>query len=243
MAEAKPKYSAAAQRSKRHPPKQEELGTRSDFEARAWQQEWKQRLYDLIDTHYSTTPLQKRQWWKVRDIADEHARIRGITGIDHEKHDRMVNFFCRAICQGEFKDGNGRMQVANLHPSPHSPFRLDVKWLVFDQLLRLAFNGYLFVRRKECIECFSRHNIDVPPAWLPSELTAYKTPPAKECWKIIEPRPSQREPWRALTVIRQIWRGGPPLSMSIRAIVEKINEAPNKAGGFSETSVRRVLKR
>jgi hypothetical protein len=236
-----------------------------DFKALALRREWKQRLRNLIDAYYYKTPLKERQWWKLQEIADECARIPGATKIDDNKRNHMVDFLCRAIFRGEFKDDKGRMQVANLHPSPLAPIRLDVKWLAFDQLLKLAAD--LFVRRKECIECLARNNIDVPRAWLPSQLTGphvpandHEPPPVEECWQVIdEPQHRQRELHRAWTVVRQLWSNGPPLAMSKREITEQMTEAtkplsstspdttgvdPNlrKAGGFSEKTVDRLLK-
>jgi hypothetical protein len=250
-------------------------GHPSHFEALAGRRVWKLRPYDLIGTYYSKIPLQQRQWDKLLDIAAECARTPGTTGIDNEKRGRMIDFLCRAIYRGEFKDGKGRMQVANLHPSPHVPIRLDLKWLEFDQLLAFAEEGYLLIRRKECIECFSHNNIDFPKTWLPSELTGPEVPNtrslpptlparhhdvAEECWKVIEPRSSQRERCRALTIMRRIWPGGPPLSMSIREIADQMARAakppsstnpdttdvdPNyhQASGFSESTIGRLLKR
>lgn len=151
----------------------DQLGGRGDFELLALRRQWKERVYDL-STHYDKTPLREREWWKLRDIAGEYARTPGTVEVDDEKRGRMVDFLCRAIYRGELKDGKGRMQVANLHPSSLSPMRLDVKWLAFNQLLKLA--DYLFVRRKECIECFSRNNVDFPKAWLLSELTGPDVP-------------------------------------------------------------------
>jgi hypothetical protein len=153
-----------------------ELGCPSHFEALARHREWKGRLYGLINTHYFKTPLKERQWFKLLDIAAECARISGTTNIDDDKRNSMVDFLCRAIDRGEFKDGKGRMQVANLHPSPHVSIRLELKWLDFDPLVAFAKQGYLFIRRKECIECFSQNNIDFPAAWLPSELSGPDVP-------------------------------------------------------------------
>jgi hypothetical protein len=252
-AKAGRKRGAAAQQSKRRQLQQQDLGTRSEFEDRAERREWKERLCALINTRYSQTPLQERQWWRLRDLADEYARSPGTAEIDNEKRGRMVDFLCRAIYRSEFKDRNGRMQVANLYPSPLSPFRLDVTWLDFDQLLQRAFDGHLFIRRSESIECFGRNNIDVPTAWLPSELAGPDvpgarnltptSPPVEEHWKIIEePRRSQRELRRARAIIRQIWPGGPPRSMSIQQIANRMKlDDPSRPGGFAATTVKRAL--
>jgi hypothetical protein len=239
MAKARPEHNTADE---------DEPGTRGDFDALASRREWKQRLRDLIETYYSKTPLNERQWWKLREIADECAKIPGNTKIDDEKRNHVVDFLCRAIFRGEFKDDKGRMQVAYLHPSPLAPMRLDVKWLDFDQLLKLAND--LFVRRKECIESFSRNNIDVPRAWLPrgiehAELAltddqATRNPPpaiVEEYWKVIEPPRSQREHHRARRAILQLWPSGPPVAMSKRKILERIG------GDFSASTVNRLLKR
>jgi hypothetical protein len=179
-----------------------------DFKALALRREWKQRLRDLIETHYYKTPIKDRQWWKLQEIADECARIPGTNKIDDEKRNRMVDFLCRAILRGEFEDDKGRMQVANLHSSPIAPMRLDVKWLAFDQLLKLAND--LFVRRKECIECFSRNSIDAPRVWLPSSLDSpntddlpptapenhHKPPLAEECWQVVDEPPYRQRALR-----------------------------------------------
>ena len=255
MAKAKRKHTAAAQRSKRRSPQQrEELGTPGDFASLGERREWKQRLFDLIDTHYSKTPLNERQWWKVRDIADEHARSPGKPEIDDDKRSRMVDFLCRAIYRGELKDRDGWMQVANLDPSPLSPFRLDVTWLDFDQVLRSAFDGHLFVRRNECIECFARNNVDVPTAWLPSSELIGPDAPNKltpttgpeECWKVIDQPPhGQLKRRHAWTVLRQIWPepGGPPRSMTIPEIAERMSlKDPKHSGGFAASTVKRLLK-
>ena len=168
------------------------------------------------------------------------------------------------------------MQVVNLHPSSHVRICLELKWLDFDQLVAFAKQGYLFIRRKECIECFAQNNIDFPTAWLPSELAGPDVPNIRnlpptppivgECWEVIdEPPRRQRELHRAWCVMRQSWSGGPSLSMSIREIADQMTRAtkppsstnpdttdvdpndvdPNyhKASGFSESTVRRLLKR
>jgi hypothetical protein len=192
MAEDKPKNSATSQGSKRRSPNRlivaltklgylegeldGELGHRDDFVVLASRREWKTRLYDLINTHYFKTPLQKRQWDKLLDIAAECARTPGTAEIDSEKRGRMVDFLCWAIYRSEFKDDKGRMQVVNLHPSPIWPIRLDLKWLEFDQLLAFAKKGYLFIRRRECIDCFARNKIDFPRTWVSSELTGPEVP-------------------------------------------------------------------
>jgi hypothetical protein len=187
MAEAGRKHTAAAQRSKRGPPKRQtvvhstsnprfwELGSRDELESLASRREWKERLYDLINTHYLKTPLKERQWFNVLDLVAECARDPRTTEIDDEKRGRMVDFLCRAIYRGEFKDDKGRMQVANLHPSPICPIRLDLKRLEFDQLLAFAKEGYLFTRRRESVDCFARNNIDFPRTWVSSELTGPDT--------------------------------------------------------------------
>jgi hypothetical protein len=212
------------------------------FEALALRREWKQRLRDLIETYYYKTPLKERQWWKLQEIADECART---TKID--------DFLCRAIFRGEFKDDKGRMQVLLLHSSPLAPLRLDVKWLEFGQLLKLA--GDLFVRRKECIECFARNNVDIPRTWLPSEFSPneHKLPLVEECWQVIDEPPHQaRELRRAWRAMRQIWRGAPPLSMSVQQITDQMTlamKAPSTTNpdttklGFSPATVGRLLKR
>jgi hypothetical protein len=206
-----------------------------DFKALALRCEWKQRLRDLIETYYYKTPLKERQWWKLQEIADECGRIPGTTKVDE--------FLCRAIFRGEFKDDKGRMQVANLHSSPLAPLRLDVKWLTFEQISKLADD--LFVRRKECIECFARNNVDIPRTWLPSALTSqnvpdHKPPPVEECWQVIdEPPPRKRVLHRAWPVIRQIWPGGPPRSMSMQQIADRMVGRCT----ISATAVRRLLKR
>jgi hypothetical protein len=258
-------------------PRYWELGSRDDFVSLASRREWKERLRRLIDTHYFKTPLKERQWFNVLDLANECARDPRTTEIDNEKRNGMVGFLCRAINRGEFKDAKGRMQVANLHPSPHALIRLDLKWLAFDQLLAFAKEGFLFIRRKECIECFFRNDAEFSKAWLPSELTGpdvldahnqplappashHKPPLVEERWKVIgQPRHRQRELRRAWTIMDHIWPEGPPLSMSIRQIAdymtqhtkppsntnpETINVYPNHhtAGGFSETTVKRLLK-
>jgi hypothetical protein len=237
-----------------------------DFKALALRREWKQRLRDLIETYYYKTPLKERQWWKLQEIADECARVPGTTKIDD-----MVDFLCRAIFRGEFEDDKGRMQVANLHFSPLAPMRLDVKSLAFDQLLKLADD--LFVRRKECIECLSRNNIDVPRAWLPSDLAGasapandHKPPPVEERWPISDepPLPQERKLRHAWIIAHQIWEGAPPRSWSIRKITDRMtqqalmNAADEKSTGmdakhenrqrqedlgFSDTTVRRLLKK
>jgi hypothetical protein len=207
-----------------------------DFKALALCREWKQRLRDLIETYYYKTPLKERQWWKLQEIAGECARIPGTTRINN------VDFLCRAIFRGEFKDNKGRMQVANLHSSPLAPLRLDVKWLSFDQLLKRA--DHLFVRRKECIECLARNNIDVPRTWLPSELTSpneHKPPPVEECWQVIDkPLPRKRALHRAWPVIRRIWPDGPPRSMSMQQIANRMGRGTKP---FAASTVERLLKR
>jgi len=187
MAEDKPKNSATSQGSKCRPPKlvvlsearyldAGELGSRDDFEVLAGYRVWKWRVYDLIEHHYLKTPLRERQWFNVLDLAAECARDPRTTEIGDDKRNSMVDFLCRAINRGEFKDAKGRMQVANLHPSSHMRIRLELKWLDFDQLVAFAKKGYLFIRRKECIERFSRNSIEFPKAWLPSELTGPDVP-------------------------------------------------------------------
>ena len=252
-----------------------ELGGRSDFESLASRREWKGRLYHLIDTHYRRTALAERQWWKLLDIADECARLPGTTTIDDKKRNSIIDFLCQAIDRGEFKDCKGRMQVANLYPSPHVPIRLDLKWLPFDQLLKFAKEGYLLVRRTECIECFSRNNIALPKTWLPLELSgadalnappdSLPTPPASsdkpsaepladEYWKLSDEAPPQRqrELRGAWSVARRIWsEDGPPRSMSIAEITQLMskyvrgpsgtNPDMNHQGGFSESTIRRLL--
>jgi hypothetical protein len=259
MAKAGRKHTAARQQSKCRPPERQivvlskslpldagELGLRGDFESLASRREWKVRLYHLIDTHYRRTALAERQWWKVLDIADECARIPGTANVDPEKHNAIFVFLCQAIYRGELKDGKDRMQVANLHPSPHAPIRLDLKWLPFDQLFKFAKEGYLLVRRKECIDCFSRNNIDFPKTCLPSVSSrsdapnTLPTPPASydpdkpsdaaepladECRKPPDKQPRGREIGRAWSVARQIWsERGPPRSMSIPQVTQKMTE-------------------
>jgi hypothetical protein len=173
------------------PPDAGELDWSSHFEALAGHSAWKLRLYDLIEAHYLKTPLRERQWFNVLDLAAECARDPRTTEIGNDKRNSMVDFLCRAINRGEFKDAKGRMQVANLHPSPHVSIRLELKWLDFDQLVAFAKQRYLFIRRKECIECFAQNNIDFPTAWLPSELAGADVPDIRN----LPPyRPGQREP-------------------------------------------------
>jgi hypothetical protein len=206
-----------------------------DFKALALRREWKERLRDFTETYYYKTPLKERQWWKLQEIADECGKIPGTNKIDDEKRNRMIDFLCLATLRGEFKDDKGRMQVANLHPSPLSPMRLDVKWLDLDQLLKLAND--LFVRRQECIECFARNNLDVPRAWIPQgieyaeraltdEQATRNLPPTivEQCWKVIKPQDSHRERHRAWCAILQRWPSGPPLTMSKREIAEQMSD-------------------
>ena len=138
MAEDKRKNSATSQGSKRRSPKQQivvhatsnprfwELGSRDELEALASRRERKERAYDLIAMRLNKTPLKKRTWDKVLDIADEYARTPGTTDIDNEKRDQMVDFLRRAIYRGEFKDDKGRMRVLYLDPSPLTSKRLDL---------------------------------------------------------------------------------------------------------------------
>ena len=186
-----------------------ELGGRTEFEARAGHRVWKLRLYDLIEAHYLKTPLRERQWFNVLDLAAECARIPGTTEIDNEKRGRMVDSLCRAINRGEFKDAKGRMQVANLHPSPHVSIRLALKWLDFDQLVAFAKQGFLFIRRKESIECFAQNNIDFPTAWLPSELAGPDVPNTRSL-PAAQTAPDQRSKDRAGPDSLKFGAGPPP---------------------------------
>jgi len=193
MAEDKPKNSATSQGSKCRPPNRKivaltkpgylegeldgELGHRDDFVVLASRRERKERAYDIIATRYDKTPLKKRTWDKVLDIADEYARTPGTTDIDNEKRDQMVDFLCRAIYRGEIKDDKGRMRVLYLDPSPLTSKRLDLNnRLSLNDFRKLFKIDYLLVRRKECIACFARNNIEFPKAWLPSELTGPDVP-------------------------------------------------------------------
>jgi hypothetical protein len=188
VAKAGRKHTAAAQRSKCRSPNQQtvvhatsnprfwELGSRDELEALKSRRERKERAYDLIATRYDKTPLQKRQWDKLLDIAAECARTPGTTEIDNEKRDQMVDFLCRAIYRGEIKDDKGRMRVLYLDPSPLASKRLDLNnRLSLNDFRKLFKIDYLLIRRKEWIACFSRNNVEFPKAWLPSELTGPNT--------------------------------------------------------------------
>jgi hypothetical protein len=266
VAKAGRKRTATAQRSKRRSPNRQtvvhatsnprfwELGSRDELEALESRREWKERAYDLIATRYDKTPLQKRRWDKLLDIAAEYARTPGTTEIDNEKRDQMVDFLYRAIYRGEIKDDKGRMRVLYLDPSPLASKRLDLNnRLSLNDFRKLFKIDYLLIRRKECLECFSRNNVEFPKAWRPSELTGPDVPntrnlpptppPMEERWKIIdEPPHSQRELRHARAVILQIWPGGPLRSMTIQQIAKRMKEQdPKHPGGFAATTIRRAL--
>jgi len=189
VAKAGRKHTATAQRSKRRSPNRQtvvhttsnprfwELGSRDELEALESRRERKERAYDLIATRHDKTPLQKRRWDKLLDIAAEYARTPGTTEIDNEKRDQMVDFLYRAIYRGEIKDDKGRMRVLYLDPSPLASKRLDLNnRLSLNDFRKLFKIDYLLIRRKECIACFSRNNVEFPKAWLPSELTGPNVP-------------------------------------------------------------------
>jgi hypothetical protein len=278
MAKADAKNTAAAQRSKCRSPKlvvlgearyldAGELGGRSDFESLALRREWKERRYQRLIDKYYRTALAERQWWKLRDIADECARRPGTATVGNKKRDSILRFLCDAIYRGEFRDGKGRMQVAYLHFSPLASIRLSLNGLEKpDDLLKLV--KYLWARRKECIECLSRNNIEIPKMWRPSELIGdmpstpndsrptspatdhHDRPSAKPPprWKFRDERPQGRESNYAFIIMNRVWPEGPPLSMSIPKIMEEMtkyedmNPNTKHRGGFSSSTVRRLLK-
>jgi hypothetical protein len=71
------------------------------------------------------TPLGKRQWFSILEVANAHAREPNSLVVNPQKHAAIVESLRVSIERRELVDERNRLQVMNLCPSVRGPFRFD----------------------------------------------------------------------------------------------------------------------
>jgi hypothetical protein len=245
VAKAGRKHTAPTQRFKFRPEIEEldlDPDERSNLFAVAWHRERKERYFrNLIDSA-DRAKMADRKWLRVSEIADALSTSPGAIIPDAAKREGSLTFVLQEMLRGEFNGQKGRSQIANLHPSPLAPVRLNTKGMKLEDIRQ--FTDHLWIRRQPCLDWFTRKKRHVPEDWVLSAADASNAdkPLAEDCWKLSDEPPSPQKPelCRAWTVIRRIWPGGPPRSMSFQKIANRMGKGTKS---FSASTIERLLKR
>jgi hypothetical protein len=123
----------------------------------------------------AATPFKKRRWFSVAEIAKAHARDPDTLVLNPQKHAAIVDNLRASIVGGEFVDERNRLQVMNLHPSPHMGFRFhsdaarNSDW--FQKLIE-----FVWIRRDMLLSWCQQYKVPPPTGLCLEEKTPTLAP-------------------------------------------------------------------
>jgi hypothetical protein len=121
----------------------------------------RRRTADWFNRRQERTPLGKRVWLGLVEIADEYARKPGSLAVDEKERERALDALRRSILAREFIDQQGRSRILNMHPSRLADFRFDPSGArhpdLFDPIAH-----HLWITYQDCARWFNRRAIPIP---------------------------------------------------------------------------------
>jgi hypothetical protein len=112
------------------------------------------RIADWFNRRQERTPLEKRVWLCLTEIANEYARKRGALTVDEKERELALEALRRSILTREFF-------VLDMHPSGLAEFRFDPQGASIPEIFN-PIARHLWTRHQDCVAWFERHGLELP---------------------------------------------------------------------------------
>jgi hypothetical protein len=200
----------------------------------------RQRIYAKLLTRERNTPMERRVWFCLAEIADACATAPGQLKPDPTLRQTVIELLRTAVLRGDFENSPGKSRIAFLHTSPHTELGFKRAWAE-NATQWIAWNSFspakwdaenpispcpptIWMRRTDCAAWLAKEEID-PPKKL--SLTSTPVPPEqRELAHSGAPgRPTSRsliesELHRRINALGQ----GEPLGEKISAVCDSLSD-------------------
>jgi hypothetical protein len=118
------------------------------------------RFADWFERRQCLVSFERRQWFSITELADEHARKPGTFDVDQRVRAQFIDAVRRSIVSGEFSEGQ-RSKVLNLHLSGLAENRFDVLGASSSELFN-PIASHLWIGRAWWAAWFDRGGMTMP---------------------------------------------------------------------------------